>query len=339
VENVAKFSKKRREELFRLTASKKGIIESLVEKDFWVSLVLKSIFESEKLKDILIFKGGTSLSKVYNLIRRFSEDIDLILDWRTLNISDEKAWEERSATQQDKFNLHIDTLGKDYVANEILPVLENILLSKADPPLQLTIPEHEPHVIQIQYPVSFNNNYLLNFIKLEIGPRSSRVPCEHAQISCYAANEYPQLFKASSFPVKVIKPERTFWEKVTILHQIACVSEDKSISSRYSRHYYDIYQMNNSAVKAISLSNLKLLQEVAEFKNRFYRSPSARYDLAKSGTLKIIPSENKILLLKKDYEQMKEMLFGEIPTFEEIIGNLKNLEEEINTPGKIQIRQ
>ncbi len=335
MKNVAKYPKKQREELFRLTASKRGIIESLVEKDFWVCLVLKSIFESEKLKDILIFKGGTSLSKVYNLISRFSEDIDLILDWRTLNISDETAWGERSATQQDKFNQHLDTLGKEYIANVILPILKDTLIPKTGSDFQLTIPDDEPHVIQIQYPASFKNNYLLNFIKLEIGPRSSRVPSEHAQIRCYAADEYPQLFKASSFQVKVIKPERTFWEKATILHQIASASEDKPVQSRYSRHYYDIYQMNNSAVKEISLGNLNLLQEVAEFKNRFYRSPSARYDLAKPGTLKIVPSENKILSLTKDYEQMKEMLFGTIPSFEEIVENLRNLEMEINNPETI----
>lgn len=91
METIANLPEKQLEELFRLTAAKKNITESMVEKDFWVCLLLKLIFESKSLKDILIFKGGTSLSKVYNLINRFSEDIDLILDWRVLGISDNKA--------------------------------------------------------------------------------------------------------------------------------------------------------------------------------------------------------------------------------------------------------
>ncbi len=127
LETIATFSNKQREELFRATAAKKGIIESLVEKDFWVCLVLKSIFECESIKDILLFKGGTSLSKVYNLINRFSEDIDLVLDWQVLGISDDVAWGKRSATQQDKFNNHIDSLGKEYIASSILPKLQKAL--------------------------------------------------------------------------------------------------------------------------------------------------------------------------------------------------------------------
>jgi hypothetical protein len=122
-----------------------------------------------------------------------------------------------------------------------------------------------------------NTYQLLNFIKLEIGPRSSRVPCKYAQVSSYAAQEYPNVFKINSFSVRVILSERTFWEKATILHQIASSSDDKPIASRFSRHYYDIYQMNRSIVKTNSLNDIGLLIDVADFKSRFYRSPAAKY--------------------------------------------------------------
>lgn len=102
MEKVACLPDSQREELFRSAAARKGIGEALVEKDFWVCLVLKLVFETPGLRDCLLLKGGTSLSKVYGLINRFSEDVDLVLDWRELGSSDEEAWSPaRSATQQD----------------------------------------------------------------------------------------------------------------------------------------------------------------------------------------------------------------------------------------------
>jgi hypothetical protein len=247
-----------------------------------------------------------------------------------LGISDEEAWAKRSATQQDKFNAQIDSLGRMHIAEFIVPCLEKILKQKTNGQVRLSIDQADGHAVVVQYPASFAHSYLLDYIKLEIGPRSARVPYEDVAISSYAAQEYPKVFFVTNFIVRTITCERSFWEKATILHQIASIGENKLPTPRYSRHYYDMFQMANSAVKPKALADLKLLRDVAMFKSRFYRSPSARYDLAKPGTFKILPSEKKRNALVADYTNMREMIFGEIPDFSEIMDGLAKLEIDIN---------
>jgi len=330
METVAKLTEKNRNELFSATSGKKGITEVLVEKDFWVCLLLKTIFENNELNKQLIFKGGTALSKCYKLINRFSEDVDLILDWQCLGITDEDAWKERSGNKQNEFNKRIDELGKQYIKQSILPCLDKILKEKIGHLVNLEINNTDKNIINVKYPPAFSDKYLLDYIKLEIGPRASRIPKNKISVCCYAAEEYPDVFKQSYFMVDVIKSERTFWEKATILHQIASVDENKPIPPRYSRHYYDLYQMIDSPVKEDALKELDLLKNVTNFKMRFYRSASAKYELAKSGTFKLLPSNRKWEILSKDYDRMKEMIFGKIPSFSDIKNALEKLENEIN---------
>ena len=156
------------------------------------------------------------------------------------------------------------------------------------------------------------------------------MPYEDVMISSYAASEYPQIFTAPDFSVRTIAAERTFWEKATILHQIASFDESKLVAPRYSRHYYDLFQMANSTIRQKALGDFQLLQDVALFKSRFYRSPGARYDLAKPETLKLLPSQQKCNVLEADYSNMKEMIFGKIPDFSEILDGLTALERKIN---------
>ena len=324
--NILKLSDKERKELFELTAEKKGVIEALVEKDFWVCFVLEKIFKDEELQNIFLFKGGTSLSKCFNLIERFSEDIDLILDWRELGITDEVAWKERSGTQQDKFNKEVDEISRSYISEKVLPHLTSLLR-----PANIKIDPDDGNVVIVEYPASFSNPYLLNYIKLEIGPRASRIPRQEVSISSYAGEEYPALFNNPVFTVKTITPERTFWEKATILHQVAYISESKPIPPRYSRHYYDLFKMATSQVKHNALKDLELLKQVRDFKIKFYRSPPAKYDLAVPGTFKILPSIEKILKIEEDYHKMKEMFFVKPPEFKLLLKILKELENEINS--------
>ena len=283
METVAKLTKEERNELFRATADKKGVTEALIEKDFWVCLLLKTIFENSELKELLIFKGGTSLSKCYNLINRFSEDVDLILDWKCLGISDEEAWKNRTATQQDKFNNEIDALGITYISESILSLLDKTLKEKIGNLVSLEIDKKERNIINVNYQSSFSDKYLLDYIKLEIGPRASLMPQNAISICSYAGEEYP-----------------------------------------------DLFQMITSTVKAKALADTDLLKHVTDFKIKFYRSPSAKYDLAKPGTFKLLPSDRKWRLLNDDYNSMKEMIFGTIPEFSEIKSALKKLEQEIN---------
>ena len=326
---VSQYSTKDRKELFQLTAGKLKMTEAMIEKDFWVCLVLGVIFEESYLCEHLIFKGGTSLSKVYGLIDRFSEDIDLVLNWNILGVTDEEAWAKRSITQQGKFNESIDQSAKEYISRSIQPELSNIIdkLSRQD--IVVSVDVVDRYVINLQYPAAFSNEYLLPQVKLEIGPRASRVPFEEATITSYAAQAYPELFIKPNAKVRAIQSKRTFWEKVTILHEIAHKDGVKLL--RKSRHYYDVYKMLKADGAKEALNDLNLLKDVGTFKDRFYHSAPARYDLAIPGSLKLVPSLSKLKELQEDYKKMEDMIFGEIPPFREIIDSLEKLQHEINS--------
>lgn len=321
---IAHWSAADRASMIVEAARRTGYTTSVVEKDFWVVWVLGRLFSSDMLAPKILFKGGTSLSKVFGCIDRFSEDIDLILDWNEVVAEDPMA--ERSKTKQDAYNKAVPVLSQEYIANTFLPEVKNVL----DGVCRIAIEEGAPDVINIQYPSSFENEYLRPEIRLEIGPLAQWIPNSRYEISSYAAEAFPELFESPSCFVHAIKAERTFWEKATILHHEAHRPEGTLVPARYSRHYYDLYLMALTDIREISLGDLDLLERVVEFKMRFYPRGWAQYDLAKPGTLKLVPPDRILKEMRKDYDAMQEMIFGRRPTFDKIIEGLKQLETDIN---------
>ena len=324
MDRVAHLSAAQHQELFTETAARRGMTPAVVEKDFWVTWVLDRLFAVPALARLLMFKGGTSLSKAYGLIERFSEDIDLILDWRVL--SDDDPLAARSRSQQNRLNDEINRLAQGYIAGELLEQVRTALGDVC----QCGIGEDDPHVIDVRYPAAFSDDYLRPEVRLEIGPLAAWLPYEDRTISCYAAQSFPQLFGRSEFPVRVIRAERTFWEKATILHHEAHRPETNPQPPRYSRHYYDLARMAVSPVKAAALSDFDLLADVVAFKQRFYPRNWARYDLAVPGSLRLVPEGPVLKAVTEDYRAMATMIFGTIPPFEAILAGLQDLENEIN---------
>jgi len=327
MDKVARLPAAERNELFSESAAKMGTTPAVIEKDFWVTWVLARLFAQPELAQLLMFKGGTSLSKAYRLIERFSEDIDLVLDWRVLGGDD--PWAERSKSQQVKLNEAINEKAHAYIGNELLPQVTAML----DGLCSCELKSDAPHAVMIHYPAAFSDVYHLPYVQLEIGPLASWVPYEHREIISYAAEAFPRVFEKASCVVNVIKAERTFWEKATILHQEAHRPADKALPERHSRHYYDVARMAASPVKDAALSDMGMLADVAEFKQRFYPSAWARYDLAKPGTLQLLPEGAALAAVKMDYRAMANMMFGKAPEFDEIIAVLQQLQDEINEGG------
>jgi hypothetical protein len=324
---VANLSANDRRELFLETAASRAMSPAVAEKDFWVCWVLGKLFSDPVLKDRLIFKGGTSLSKVFGLINRFSEDIDLVLDWELLGYS--KQLDDTplsSKTQQDRFNKQVNKKAAEYIGGPLLARL-NDQLGKQDG-IICSVNKDDPQTLNISYPAAFSEGYLRPELWLEIGPLASFVPASKHTITPYAAEAFPRLFESPSCEVVAIDAERTFWEKATILHQQAHRASDMPL--RYSRHYYDLHQLSNSTVKHAALKKFDLLNDVVSFKQRFYPCSWARYDLACPGNFRLAPKENFLPELQRDYRQMEAMFFGEIPAFADIIKTLVHLEQEIN---------
>ena len=327
---IAVIEPKDREALFRNTSAKMGVSEAVIEKDFWVCYVLDYLFHRCPWKDHLAFKGGTSLSKAYDLIKRFSEDIDLILDWRVLGYSIVEPWEARSNTKQDAFNKEANERAAAFLRDEFIPAITKDLSVELALPVKCEIDPFDLQTVKFVYPNSFSDTAILQEIRLEIGALAAWTPAAEQTITPYAAEYYGRVFEQPSTQVLTVLPERTFWEKVTILHREAFRAENSTLPSRYSRHYYDLYCMAKSPVKDRALADTDLLARVVAFKDKFYRCPWARYDLAKPGTMRLIPPEYNIPKLIDDYDHMQNMIFGKKHDFEEVLGILRQLEQEIN---------
>ena len=327
---IARLPADDRRELFHNTTAKTGLHDAIVEKDFWVSLTLDYLFHRSPWKKAVTFKGGTSLSKGYHLISRFSEDIDLILDWRVLGYDVNEPWEKRSNTKQDAFNKEANRKAEVFLAETFCPQVREGLSVELGLPANLYIDEEDKQTVIFAYPNLFTDASTLQVIRLEIGALAAWTPAELVDIVPYAAEQYPQLFKQKEVPVLTVAPERTFWEKATILHHEANRPEHLSMPQRYSRHYYDLYCMAKSPVKEKAFERLDLLQKVVDFKMKFYPRAWARYPEAVPATLKLLPPSYRLGALQEDYSAMRNMLYGEIPSFETMMDAVGELEKEIH---------
>lgn len=330
---IVKLPVEEREILFRNTAAKCALSEGIVEKDFWVCWTLDYFFHHSPWTKNLAFKGGTSLSKCFDLIHRFSEDIDLILDWRILETARNDPWAERSKNQQDKFNKALNAETEVFLREQFVPKLTEDFKQILTEEFALSVDENDPQTVNFMYPKLFGETSILPMVRLEIGALAAWTPTTQVQITSYAAQTYPHVFHNPVTTILTVLPERTFWEKVTILHKEA-FRANGNFPARYSRHYYDLYCMDKAPVKAAAYSDLELLRRVVQFKNRFYPAGNAHYDLAKPGTMRLLPPEDCIESLRKDYAHMQNMLFGEIPDFEEVLNCIHNMELEINSLGQ-----
>ena len=331
MKKIAVIEPKEREALFRNTAAKMGISEAVIEKDFWVCYMLDYLFHRCKWKDHLAFKGGTSLSKAYDLIKRFSEDIDLILDWCVLGYGIDEPWEQRSNTKQDVFNKEANERAEAFLRDEFLPAIKKDLVEELTLPVKCEIDPHDGQTVKFTYPNSFSDTAILQEIRLEIGALAAWTPAAEQTIKPYAAEYYRRVFEQPSTQILTVLPERTFWEKVTLRHREAFRAESSALPSRYSRHYYDLYCMAKSSVKDSALADADLLARVVAFKDQFYRCSWARYDLAKRGSMRLMPPEHNVQKLRDDYEHMQNMIFGELPEFDDILVGIQKLEDEINS--------
>jgi hypothetical protein len=204
MDKVARLEERQRADLFRETAATWGMTPAIVEKDFWVSWILGRIYQDEDLARQLMFKGGTSLSKVYGLIERFSEDIDLILDWREVTTDNPIA--ARSRTRQAALNQEMNERAREYIASDLLARVSGMVTGICT----CDIDTQDPHVINVRYPGAFDGTYLRPEVRLEIGPLAAWLPFEERNISCFAAEAFPRVFDVAEYAVRAISASARF---------------------------------------------------------------------------------------------------------------------------------
>lgn len=173
------------------------------------------------------------------------------------------------------------------------------------------------------------SRYVRPVIKLEFGARAEHWPVEQHQITSYLHQSTVGLLSQWSFKIRVLSPSRTFWEQATILHMYANFPHGKPIPIRQSRHYYDLYCLINSQVRDDALRQLKLLSDVCDHKSIYFGSAAAKYDQAKSGNLKLIPSSEVMDQMQADYREMGQMIFGEAVEWRLIVDVLSQFEKSM----------
>jgi hypothetical protein len=311
-------------------AQELGKSPNILEKDVWVCWTLEKLVNMPEVPP-LAFKGGTSLSKAYDAISRFSEDVDVTLDRRALN-PNLNPFADTSKTQVRKICAQLDTLLADYIVDVIKPYFDQCLKEELQDNSAETKIGNTPDKLHIPYPTSLpsGNAYIPESVLLELGGKNEITPSSHLQLEPYIRSGVPLL----EFPlpiVAVLAPERTYWEKATLIHVECNRKNVKANAARLSRHWYDLFQLNRSEIGLAALSNTKLLEEVVNHKNILYPSGWAKYNDCLGG-LRLIPDASSLKSLEEDFEQMKGngMFWNEPDSFQEILKELSKLESAIN---------
>lgn len=329
-------SKDERGLFFRTASDIKNMPFEIIEKDYWVVWVLERLFSLEKLKPYLTFMGGTSLSKIYGLIDRFSEDIDLSIEREFFGFG--APHDPENASSKKKQNAIIGSLSKacsTYVQTQMLADLKDAFADKLGVTggWQVFIDKEDPdaQTLLFEYPSKTSKaGYIRPLVKIEIGARSEHWPVSEHRIQSYAKEALKEKIHESEIVVRALNAERTFWEKATILHQYAHLPEDKKLPPRISRHYYDFLRLLNSKIKEKALIESALLERVAIHKGIYFASSWASYGTARKGTLKLVPQPRVLKELENDYILMQAMLFREIPAWKLILTTIEQFEKEFN---------
>ncbi len=323
---------------FEKAAEQMGVTIPLIEKDYWVVWVLGRLFNIAEIKDHLTFKGGTSLSKVYHLIKRFSEDVDLSIEKSFFGFSEDKFPEHFSNRKQRSISLEqlSQECGK-YVQNSLLKSLSEDFSKELNSTdgwiLKIDETDDTKQTLLFDYPAvtTARTGYIQPSVKIELGARAEHWPVSYKSIQSYAKELVNEQVEEPAVTVKVLNVERTFWEKATILHQYANIPPGKRLPLRLSRHYYDFYRLLNSSAKSAGLANQDLLEKVAKHKEVYFPSTWAKYPFAKKGSLKLAPPDSISDELGRDYQAMREMFFEDPAAWSEVVEGIKLFEREFNS--------
>jgi len=339
MDDFAKRGATHRETYYQEAGARMGMPPHIIEKDFWVCWTLKRVFELDSLKGRLLFKGGTSLSKVYKLIERFSEDIDLSIHRSSLGFEGDTdpANPKLSGKQRKK---QLDELGdatrlivNETIKPELFAAIE-IQLGSDGWKLEDDKTDPDGQSLAFVFPRTAltrgAEDYFKPSVKIEFGARSDHIPAITKAVVPYLEEAIPELLEPSGVVVKALGATRTFWEKATILHQTAHRTVEKPFPSRYSRHYCDLAGMINGGTGDSAKNEEALLAAVVEHKKTFYRSSWASYDTAVRGSLRLLPPERYLPALKADLDSMKEMFFRDAPILEDVLDTIRKWQDDFN---------
>ena len=351
MDEFARRSAEDRRAYIQEAANSRDLTRNIIEKDFWVCWTLRRLVSCKDLSGQLMFKGGTSLSKSYNIIHRFSEDIDLTIAKDASLICDVPSLMEDdiSSNERQRRSKALKQAAQEYVREILMPILKReieMALSMTDG-WEIVADPDDPDAQTLLFNYPKTSGYGLNYgndyggrsdtgyikprIKLEFGARGDTEPFEMKTIVPYLAEEFPDELLDAGTEIPTLAATRTFWEKVTILHALY---HNGKLRDGMSRHYYDTLMLARAGIAAEALSKPELLAQVVRNKSLMFADKSASYDTALMGTLRLSPSDAIVADLRRDYANMAEMFMAEPPSFTDLLSGIAELEETVNSDNE-----
>jgi len=322
-----------RKEILQTAAAQLGQQAAVLEKDVWVCWTLQTLFSMPDAHP-MAFKGGTSLSKIYGAINRFSEDVDVTLDYRAFDDDFDPFADEVSNTAIKRFSKRLKGYVLQYANDVVAPYINTQLKALPRPEEYGIDVSDDGEKIWVQYPsaIEDGDNYLKSSILIELGGRNVIDPNErHTVIPDISA-----LVTGLNLPsgeAVVLSPERTFWEKATLIHVECNRKEFKADAHRLSRHWYDLRMLAIHDSGKAAINNRELFEDVVRHKQVFFNAAYANYEACLANELRLIPDDVAITELRTDYEKMlgAGMMYGDPPSFDDIIAGIREIEHEANT--------
>lgn len=318
-----------KEAIFNAIAAELGMTPFAVEKDWWVSRTLNIIFQME-IAAHLVFKGGTSLSKAWKLINRFSEDIDLAIDREFFGFKG-----DLGKNQRDKLRKEAGKYIDDVFYNELAAAFSAKGFEHLDIQLEAVSASDLDRKINVYYPnIIPPPGYLEPRVQIEISCRSLREPFTEKQFGALVDEFYTgSEFAEPLFTVSTVNPERTFLEKLFLLHEEFHRPAEKMRVDRLSRHLYDIYHLTKAGIAERAISDKELYETIVAHRYKFSRVGDVDYNLHNPKTLNPIPPEEKMAEWAADYaKMMEEMIYEEKkPSFDDLINNLSALRTQLQS--------
>ncbi|MBU4429086.1 MAG: nucleotidyl transferase AbiEii/AbiGii toxin family protein [Verrucomicrobia bacterium] len=327
----------RRRNAFVETEARLGLNRTSVEKDLWVCWTLREIFQLPDIGAHLFFKGGTSLSKTWRLIDRFSEDIDIVIDRAYLGFAGDASPERAPSKKQQRQRLEdLRKACQQAIRDRLQPAFISHMgatLSK-DQACNLTNDPDDPdgQTLLLQYSSVFPpSDYVRPAVKIEMGARSDTEPSETPPIRPYVAEALPEIRGMDAFPVRVVAARRTFWEKAMLLHEETFRPAGKPRKARLARHYYDLWCLITKGIADQAVADDGLFDRVLAHRKVFFRWSWMDYTKMRRGSLRLVPPEDQLKDWAADYTAMgTEMFFGEVPPFETVLKVVGDFERRFN---------
>lgn len=319
-----------------------GLHAPSIEKDFWICWTLRELFGLEECGRHLTFKGGTSLSKGWALIQRFSEDVDVVIDRHHLGFGGDRAPDESGlgSKERDRRLESLQRACQAWIRSTLEPELRQRcskhLKGERGWNLEQDAEDSSRQTLLLVYPTVFEKEgYLRPMVRIELGARSDTEPVHLPTIGPFLNQVRPKSESESTFAVRTVAPERTFWEKAMLLHEETYRTGTTGPRDRLARHYYDLWCLIRAGVGARAADDHALFQRVAAHRSVFFKKRREVQDALVRGTLRIMPAANQLPAWKRDYEAMREsMLFGDVPEFDEVLEVVGAFESTFNAPAK-----